>query len=383
MTRIFLAAGVAAMAIAAPIAAQPGGKGGENKGQSAKPDRGGKGAAKTDRGNRPAKAAVQVDRRGGQRSATVDRGKGRDARPEPADRIEVRGNDRRVARGDRRGGDDVRLGAWDDDRFVPGRGHPLGGVGCPPGLAKQNELCMPPGQYRKLGSVIPADFRNRLVPRALRDFYRDTDDHYYRLGDGRYLYRVDRRSNVIDSLLPLLGAGLVTGQMFPASYSNYHVPQQYRAFYPDTQDDYFRFANGYVYEIDRDTGMIESAIPLMAGGYGVGQMLPVGYSAYNVPYQYRGLYPDAGDYQYRYAPGAIYRVDPSTSLITAVASLLTGRGLSVGQPLPTGYSAYNVPLAHRANYYDTPEAMYRYDDGYIYRVDPTTRLITAVIDAIV
>ena len=34
-------------------------------------------------------------------------------------------------------------------------------------------------------------------------------------------------------------------------------------------------------------------------------------------------------------------------------------------------------------YYDTPQSMYRYADGYIYQVDPTTRLIQAVIDATV
>ena len=42
-----------------------------------------------------------------------------------------------------------------------------------------------------------------------------------------------------------------------------------------------------------------------------------------------------------------------------------------------------MPLGYRDRYYDTPDAMYRYNDGYIYRVDPTTQLITAVIDAIV
>lgn len=376
MTRIFLAAGVAALAIAAPVAAQPGGKGGENKGQAAKAERGGKGAAK-------------ADRKGGQRAAVAQRGKGRDMKSDRrGNRIQVRDDDRRIVRADRKGRDGVRVRGddrFDDVRF--GRRVASRGLidGCPPGLWKKNPPCVPPGQARNaglLGRVIPSAFRDRRVPLGLRDLYRDTDDYYYRLGDGGYLYQVDRRNNLIEALLPLLGGGLVAGQMFPSSYSNYYVPQQYRAFYPDTQDDYFRFANGYVYEIDRNSGMIESAIPLMAGGYGVGQMLPAGYSAYNVPYQYRGLYPDAGNYQYRYAPGAIYRVDPSTSLITAVASLLTG-GLSVGQPLPMGYSAYNVPLAYRANYYDTPNAMYRYNDGYIYQVDPTTRLITAVIDAIV
>ena len=48
-----------------------------------------------------------------------------------------------------------------------------------------------------------------------------------------------------------------------------------------------------------------------------------------------------------------------------------------------GYSAYNVPFAYRDRYYDTPDAWYRYNDGYIYRVDPTTQLITAVINALV
>ena len=111
-------------------------------------------------------------------------------------------------------------------------------------------------------------------------------------------------------------------------------------------------------------------------------MLPAGYSYYNVPYQYRDYYYDTDDYSYRYAPGAIYQVDRDSQLITSIASLLTG-GLSVGQPLPASYSAYNVPFDYRDRYYDTPDAMYRYSDGYIYRVDPTTQLITAMVQALV
>jgi hypothetical protein len=372
MTRLFLAAGVAALAIAAPVSAERGGKGGENKGQAAKVERGGKAES------------ARVDRKGGQRLAMQDRGKGREAKVERrGNRIVIRDDDRRVAKFDRKGRDVARVRGWDEDRFVPGQGHPLGGIGCPPGLAKQNELCMPPGQYKRIGSLLPAAYRDRLLPLGLRDLYRDDDDFFYRLGDGGYLYRVDRRTNLVASLLPLLGGGLMAGQLFPTSYSNHYVPSPYRAFYPDTQDDYFRFANGYVYEIDRDTGMIESAIPLMANGYGMGQMLPLSYSTYNVPYQYRGMYSDSDDYMYRYAPGAIYQVDPSTRLITAVASLLTGNGLSVGQPLPMGYSTYNVPLAYRDQYYDTPEAWYRYNNGNIYQVDPTTQLVTSLIRAII
>ena len=40
-------------------------------------------------------------------------------------------------------------------------------------------------------------------------------------------------------------------------------------------------------------------------------------------------------------------------------------------------------MAYRDRYYDTPEATYRYNDGYIYQADPKTQLITAVIDALV
>jgi len=362
MTRLFLAAGVAALAIAAPAAAEKGGKS-ENKGQSAK-----------------------VERGGGGKSAIMDRGKGRDFKAQrQANRNEVRGDNRRIAKLDRKGRDVVRVRDFDDrfdNRF--GRRADARGLidGCPPGLAKKNALCMPPGQYKKLGSLIPAAYRNSRVPLGLRSLYRDNDDYYYRLGDGGYMYRVDRRNNLVDSLLPLLGGGYMPGQLFPSTYSNYYVPPQYQSFYPDSSDSYYRYANGYVYEVDRSTSLIQALIPLLAGGSGIGQMLPASYSSYNVPYQYRSMYYDTPDYNYRYAPGAIYQVDPRSNLITGVPMLLAG-DLGVGNRLPMGYDAYNVPLAYRANYYDTPNAMYRYNDGNIYQVDPTTRLITAVIDAII
>ena len=220
-----------------------------------------------------------------------------------------------------------------------------------------------------------------MVPRELRDLYRDSDDYYYRYGDG-YMYRVDRRTKLVASLLPLLGGGYTAGQLFPTSYRNSYVPNYYQSFYPDTADSYYRYANGNVYEVDPYSGMIEDVIPMYGNGYGYGQMLPASYSTYNVPYQYRDLYADTSDYHYRYAPGAIYQVDARSNLITAVASLLAG-DLGVGSRLPEGYGAYNVPLNYRSTYYDTPDAWYRYNDGYIYRVDPKTQLVTSVINALV
>ena len=280
---------------------------------------------------------------------------------------------------------------WNDgdwDRAFAYRGIPAAYVGCPPGLAKKSPACVPPGHARSefVGRILPDYYSANYFPRSLRYIYADTPDYYYRWGDG-YAYRVNRSTNLIAALLPLIGAGYGIGQPFPyMSDPYYYVPSYYQSFYPSYSgygdDDYYRYANGYVYEIDGDSGYIEDVIPLLDRGYGVGQMLPVSYSYYNVPYQYRDYYYDTDDYYYRYAPGAIYQVDRDTRLITSIASLLTG-GLAVGQPLPPAYSVYNVPYSYRTTYFDTPDAWYRYSDGYIYQVDPTTQLITAIVRAIV
>ena len=142
-----------------------------------------------------------------------------------------------------------------------------------------------------------------------------------------------------------------------------------------------RYANGVIYQVDCFTGMVENVIPTYAGGYGVGQLLPSDYSYYNVPNQYRSMYYDNADYGYWYAPGAIYQYDRGSSMITSVAALLSP-GFSVGQPMPIGYSTYNVPYSYRATYYDTPNAWYRYNNGYIYQVDPTTQLVSAIVASI-
>ncbi|NUT01114.1 MAG: hypothetical protein HOP96_09080 [Sphingomonas sp.] len=276
---------------------------------------------------------------------------------------------------------------WNDndwDRHFANRGIPASFVGCPPGLAKKAVACVPPGHANRefVGHALPSMYASNYLPLGLRDIYRDDDDYYYRWGDG-YVYRVDKGDNLVASLLPLIGAGYGIGQPFPyMGNANYYVPPYYQSFYPDSPYDYYRYDNGYVYRIDSGNGLIEDVIPLLDRGYGIGQMLPAGYSYYNVPYQYRDYYADTDDYYYRYAPGAIYQVDRDSQLITAIASLLTG-GLSVGQPLPASYSMYNVPLSYRDRYYDTPDAWYRYSDGYIYRVDPTTQLITAMVQALV
>lgn len=405
MTKLILAAGVAALAITAPAASQPG----ENRGK----DRGAQ-AQKAEKAERGAKARAQraerrqvVDQRSAarerradrvdraqrlrgqavERRATVDqrlldRGDRRALRvTDRGDRRLVRVNNRRDERTERLAQrvaqrDALRVSDWDD--LV------RGGIwvnGCPPGLAKKPIPCVPPGQVANvIGQplrVLSDRVTLRDVPDPLRVVYADTPDYYYRYGNG-YMYRVNRQTDLISALLPLFGLGLTVGQPFPTAYSSYMLPTGLQPFYPATSQDYYRYANGYVYEIDGRTGLIEDVDPLLGYGYGYGQIMPATYSAYNVPYQYRPLYMDTSASYYRYAPGAIYQVDPTTSLITAVAALLTG-GMTVGQPLPMGYSTYNVPLAYRSSYYDTPDAWYRYSNGYIYRVDPATQLVTALV----
>ena len=428
MRQLFLAAGVAALAIAAPAVSKPGeGKGnggqqahgggqGKGGGGQAKGGHGGGGQkfesrgggggnkferagggehmfARQDRGDRQRK----FEDRGGRREARAERqdrqafkSRGRDREmvrnfDRRADRVRVRGNDERLVVRNIERRDYERRDDRDNREFAGMRDWNDGFANCPPGLAKKNNGCLPPGQAKKLGALLPAAYASSYLPDRLRDLYRDDDDRYYRYGDG-YLYQVDRRSNLVNSLLPLFGGGYSVGQQFPYGYADqgYGVPSHYRSFYQDNSDDYYRYNNGYVYDIDRRSGLIENIIPALGYGYGVGEMLPAGYSSYNLPYQYRDVYSDNNDSYYRYAPGAIYQVDRGSNLITSVASLLAGgSGLGIGQQMPMGYSAYNVPYGYRDQYYDTPDNMYRYANGNIYQVDPTTQLITAIINAIV
>jgi hypothetical protein len=269
-----------------------------------------------------------------------------------------------------------------DELFGRRLGYGVGG--CPPGLAKKAVPCVPPGQAaRFVGQPLSAAARVAALeglPSPLRSLYYDDNDYYYRYG-GSYLYRVDRSNDLISSIVPLFGAALL-GQPLQNYYVNPYRPAYFNSFYPDSPYDCYRNGYGYVYQTDCMTGMVEDVIPTYGYGYGVGQMMPASYGYYNVPYAYRGYFPDSGDYYYRYAPGAIYQVDRDTALVSGVAALLTN-GLTVGQPLPMGYNAYNVPLAYRTSYYDTPDMWYRYDNGYIYSVDPTTQLVTAIVRALV
>ena len=310
-------------------------------------------------------------------------------------------------------------------RATANNGVGYGVGGCPPGL--ESKGCTPPGLAMNANRVNADVFRTsrlatlalgprtriigpaqalgfvgqplstvrnvvtlQALPAPVQYLYPDTPAYYYQYGDG-YLYQVDRSSNLISALLPLLAGGYMPGQYLPNYYMSSYVPSYWglNSFYPASYGYGYggydnicnRYADGVIYQVDCVTGMIVDVVPMYAGGYGVGQLLPSAYSYYNVPYQYRSMYYNTADAGYWYAPGAIYQYDPRSSLITSVAALMAP-GFSVGQPLPMGYDVYNVPYAYRATYYDTPNAWYRYNNGYIYQVDPTTQIVSAIVASI-
>ncbi len=331
MTKWMLAAGAAALAIATPALAKPdkggdhGNKGGSN-GPSMKMD---SGKGRASQGHSPARMQIQHQAKGHDRPVMAqatkkDRpafaaGKAKDRRHAPNDRhVEQRGQ------GGKNGNKRIEQAFRGRDIKRPDYREASRRYDCPPGLDRKDNGCMPPGQAKKyLGVPLAAAFANDRIPYAYRNWYQDNDRYYYRSGDG-FMYRVNRSDGLVNGLMPLFGTGY----------------------------------------------------------YSLGQSWPEPYNFYNVPQQYRSYYSDNDDYYYRYGDGAIYRVDPSTNAVNAIVALLAG-DLGVGSQLPLGYDTYNVPLSYRSQYADTQNDWYRYNDGYIYRVDPTTRLITAVIEAII
>jgi len=320
MNKIIPAAAALALAISLPLAAEAQNNGnGKGKGGEHSQDRGGQ-----DRGggNGRGHAADHGQNRGG------DGGRGgAEARERGQERSgrEVRTSDVRElvrapeSRGRGDGRDDRGRGRGSDDRapavlalgdrpVAVFRVEPDRGLiaGCPPGLAKRNNGCLPPGQERK-------------IARARYDWLWDRDRNFdWRYDDG-YLYRLDR-SGSVTGWLPALGGALAPGAVWPQQYAYQPVAPYY--------SDYFRLSDPY---------------------------------------------------DYRYANGALYGVDPRTQAITQVVALLTGQPITVGQPMPAGYDVYNVPYAYRDRYVDTADSLYRYSDGYVYRVDPTTQLVQAAI----
>ena len=81
---------------------------------------------------------------------------------------------------------------------------------CPPGLAKRDNGCLPPGQAKKLYNVGQRYNRNfgnawtyNEIPLSLRSQYNldQTDRYYYRNG---YVYQVDPRTMIVEQVISAL-----------------------------------------------------------------------------------------------------------------------------------------------------------------------------------
>ena len=85
-----------------------------------------------------------------------------------------------------------------------------GAGGCPPGLAKKNNGCRPPGQAKKLyniGQRYPSNYGNRWsynqIPYNLRNQYGFDQSNRYYYGNG-YLYQVDPKTMLIERVVSAL-----------------------------------------------------------------------------------------------------------------------------------------------------------------------------------
>ena len=73
--------------------------------------------------------------------------------------------------------------------------------GCPPGLAKKHNGCLPPGQAKKIYGRGDRLRGNYVLIRNPGRFGLNPNSTYYRLGD--YVYQVDRNTKEV---LDLIGA---------------------------------------------------------------------------------------------------------------------------------------------------------------------------------
>jgi hypothetical protein len=339
MRSLILLAGTAALALAAPAAADKGGGGhGQGGGHAAKAEHGGGHGggkpARAEHGGGQAMHAPRTQRAERQafraeRPARAERRTFHAERPARVERQAVRRDDfRREDRRDdrfvRRGFEDRRDGDRlyrDDDRRFAGYGR-----SCPPGLAKKHNGCLPPGQAKKrfgVGERFDRSWSDGYrIPAAYRRVYYDSPDYSYRYDDGGYIYRTDRGSDLISAIIPLLGGGFGIGQPLPAGYDVYNVPMQYRDTWYDNDDYRYRYGDNAIYRVDNQSGMIDGIVALLGGDLNVGERLPSGYDAYNLPMDYRDQYQDGDDYLYRYADNNIYQVDAKTQLIQAIVQML-------------------------------------------------------------
>ena len=93
--------------------------------------------------------------------------------------------------------------------YENGHNDGYGNGGCPPGLAKKHNGCMPPGQARKLarGARWQSSYGSRYgygqIPYRLRNQYSLSPRYNYYYDNG-YLYQVDPRTLLVQQVISAL-----------------------------------------------------------------------------------------------------------------------------------------------------------------------------------
>src|SRR5438270_825144 len=297
MTRLILAAGVAALAIAGAAAAKPGGGGGGGD----KPHGGGGG------GHRQARA-------GGGRGGGHGQGGGGH---EPARAFAQQGG------GHGHGGGFARQQGQASAGHGNGKGHAFaqqqarGVQGQQSQFAQGQQFRGGGGGQRALGGpqfggaiTSPNLGGDRLNGQAAQFASRQFVDQ------NAYRYAALSYGNN-GQVLPVTEVAQFVGQpisVVPAYVGLSPLPATLEYLYPPTPDYYYEYGGGYLYQVDRTDNLIAALIPLLAGGFLPGQYLPPSYMASYAPdyYGYDAFYP--ADYGYgglcnRYDYGVVYQVD--------------------------------------------------------------------------
>ena len=188
--------------------------------------------------------------------------------------------------------------------------------GCPPGLAAKNNGCMPVN----LAKIRPSAYRG-ITDKAGWWGTRGQRQGRYRYDDG-YLLRMGERGAVA-GYIPLLGGALSIGNSWPPNYRVGAMPAHYVDYYSLGPQDGYRYADNVIYRIDPQSSAITSIAALLTGDrFEIGKPIPDGYDIYNVPAGYRARYQDGADGYYRYSDGYVYQVDRVTRRIRAMIPLL-------------------------------------------------------------
>ena len=124
---------------------------------------------------------------------------------------------------------------------------------------------------------------------------------------------------------PASGYILYGGNAWPTNYApqNYQVSPYYSRYFGYNDGLDYRYADGAILGVNPQTQTIDGIAALLTGNqWNVGSPMPAGYDLYNVPPAYRNQYLDSPTSMYRYSDGYVYQVDPKTQLVQQAIQLL-------------------------------------------------------------